>query len=174
MFTTLPRPSTRTPAQGMNQCTVFGRLFRGHQYYTLNESNLCLNEEKKILKEKIIILTYLATPQHNNSCSGDHEIYKFGRPFVGYYNSIITLSVLCLGVEKKILKKIMHFHYITYMATPLHENLCLGVINLPFWQTLHLLSLLLLRQIIVKVRNTLFKGSANKRQITIITNLFII
>ena len=31
-----------------------------------------------------------------------------------------------------------------------------------------------LRQIIVKVRNTLFKGSANKRQITIVTNLFII
>ena len=31
-----------------------------------------------------------------------------------------------------------------------------------------------LRQIIVKVGNTLFKGSANKRQITIITNLFII
>ena len=32
----------------------------------------------------------------------------------------------------------------------------------------------LLQQIIVEVRNTLFKGSANKRQITIITNLFII
>ena len=32
----------------------------------------------------------------------------------------------------------------------------------------------LLRQIIVKVRNNLFKGPANKRQITIITNVFII
>ena len=34
--------------------------------------------------------------------------------------------------------------------------------------------LIMLRQIIVKVRNTLFKGSANKRQITILTNLFVI
>ena len=34
--------------------------------------------------------------------------------------------------------------------------------------------LIMLRQIIVKVRNTLFKGLANKRQITIVTNLFII
>ena len=33
-----------------------------------------------------------------------------------YY--ILGLSDLCLGVEKKIFKEIMHFHYMTYMATP--------------------------------------------------------
>ena len=30
----------------------------------------------------------------------------------------LSLSDLCLRVEKKILKEYMHFHYKTYMATP--------------------------------------------------------
>ena len=40
--------------------------------------------------------------------------------------NILSLSDLCLGVEKKIFKEIMHFHYMTYMATPLHKNPCPG------------------------------------------------
>ena len=42
-----------------------------------------------------------------------YEINKIeiGRPFLG-------LSDLCLGVEKKLLKEIMHLHYNTYMAMP--------------------------------------------------------
>ena len=47
-----------------------------------------------------------------------HEIYNFGRPFLGHHNYILSLSDLCLGVEKKIFKEIMHFHNMTYMATP--------------------------------------------------------
>ena len=33
-----------------------------------------------------------------------------------YY--MFGLSDLCMEVEKKICKEIMHFHYITYMTTP--------------------------------------------------------
>ena len=33
-----------------------------------------------------------------------------------YY--ILGLFDLCMGVEKKIFKELMHFHYMTYMATP--------------------------------------------------------
>ena len=51
-------------------------------------------------------------------CPGGHEIYNFGRPFLCHHNYILSLSDLCLGVEKKIFKEIMHFHYMTYMATP--------------------------------------------------------
>ena len=47
-----------------------------------------------------------------------HEIYNFGRPFLGHHYYIISLSDLCLGAEKKIFKEIMHFHYMTYKATP--------------------------------------------------------
>ena len=47
-----------------------------------------------------------------------HEIYNFGRPFVGHYCYILSLSNLCMGAEKKIFTEIMHFHYLTYMATP--------------------------------------------------------
>ena len=51
---------------------------------------------------------------------GGHEIYNFGRPFLGHYYYILTGSLfdLCLGVEKKIFKEIMYFHNVTYMATP--------------------------------------------------------
>ena len=55
----------------------------------------------------------MATPLHKNPCVRGHEIYSFGRPFLGHYYYILGLSDLCLGVEKKILKEIMHFHYMT-------------------------------------------------------------
>ena len=56
------------------------------------------------------------------------RVYTFGRHFIGHYNYIheLTLSVLCLGVEKKTFEEIMHFQYIVYMAKTLHKNLCPG------------------------------------------------
>ena len=51
-------------------------------------------------------------------------VYNFGRSFFGHHNYtlILSLSVLCLAVEKKAFKEIMNFHYMTYMATPLQKN----------------------------------------------------
>ena len=46
-----------------------------------------------------------------------HESFIFGRPFLGLHFYVLSLSDLCLGVEKKIFIEIMHFHYMTYMAT---------------------------------------------------------
>ena len=43
-----------------------------------------------------------------------HEIHNFGRPFLGYHYYILSLSDLCLGVEKKVYKQIMYFHYMSY------------------------------------------------------------
>ena len=43
-------------------------------------------------------------------CPGGHEIYHFGRSFLGHHYNTLSLSYLCLGVEK-IFKEIMHFHY---------------------------------------------------------------
>ena len=63
-------------------------------------------------------MTYMATPEHQNPGPGGHEIYNFGTPFLGHHYYILGLFHLCLGVEKKIFKEIMHFHYMTYMATP--------------------------------------------------------
>ena len=62
-------------------------------------------------------MTYMATPYHKNPCPWGHEIYNFGRPFLGHHYNIFSLFNLCLGVEKKILKGLMHFHYMTYMVT---------------------------------------------------------
>ena len=55
---------------------------------------------------------------HQNSSPGGHESYSFGRLFFGNHYYILSLSDLCLGVEKMILIGIMHFHYMTYMAIP--------------------------------------------------------
>ena len=59
----------------------------------------------------------MATPLHKNPCPRGHQIYNFGRPFLGHYY-ILGLSDLCLGKEKKIFKEIMQFHYTTYMPHP--------------------------------------------------------
>ena len=55
-----------------------------------------------------------------------YEIYNLGNLFLGHHYYILGLSNLWMGVEKKILKEIMHFHHTTYMATPLHKNPCPG------------------------------------------------
>ena len=49
--------------------------------------------------------TYMATPEHKNPCPRGHEIYNFGRPFLGYHYYIFGLSDQCLRVEKKIFKQ---------------------------------------------------------------------
>ena len=63
-------------------------------------------------------------PKHKNPCPRGHEIYNFGTPFLGHHHYIRGLSDLCLGIEKKIFKEVMHFHYMTYMATSQHKNPC--------------------------------------------------
>ena len=52
-------------------------------------------------------------------CPGCHAIDNFVRPFLGSHYGILSLFELCpgLGVEKKLLKEIIHFHCINYMAT---------------------------------------------------------
>ena len=60
----------------------------------------------------------MATPLLKNPYPGGHEIYNFGRPFLGHHYYIFNLSDLCLGVKKKIFKGIMHLHYMTHMVAP--------------------------------------------------------
>ena len=94
-------------------------------YNILSLSDLCLGIEKKIFKEIMQFhnMTYMAMPQPKNPCSKSHQIYNFGKPFLGHHYYILSFkSDLCLGVEKKIFKEIMHFYYMTNMAMPLHKN----------------------------------------------------
>ena len=53
-----------------------------------------------------------------------YEIYNFGTPFLCHHYYTLSLFDLCLGVEKKIVKEIMQFHYMTYMTMLLHKNRC--------------------------------------------------
>ena len=47
-------------------------------------------------------MTYMATPKRKKPCPGGHEIYNFGRPFLGCHYYILTLPDICKGVEKKV------------------------------------------------------------------------
>ena len=60
--------------------------------------------------------TNMAMPLHKNPCPRGHEIYNFGRPFLGHHYYILGLSDLCQRAEKKIFKEIMQFNYMTYLA----------------------------------------------------------
>ena len=50
-------------------------------------------------------MTQMVRLLHKNHCLRGHEIYNFGRPFLGHHYYILGLSDLCLGEEKKIYKK---------------------------------------------------------------------
>ena len=88
------------------------------------KSNSYQRVENEILKE--IYITYMAMPQHINYCADGHNI----RPFLGHHNYIVlSLSVICLEVEKKIFKEIMHFHYMTYMTMACTRTPVPGVVK---------------------------------------------
>ena len=55
-----------------------------------------------------------------------HEIIIFGKPLIDHHYHLISLSDLCPGVEKKILKEIMYFHYMTSFHALAQEPLPLG------------------------------------------------
>ena len=55
-------------------------------------------------------MTYIAMPQHMNPCTKGHEIYNFGKTFLDHHYYILSLSDLCLGVEKEIFKETHQFY----------------------------------------------------------------
>ena len=64
-------------------------------------------------------MTYMAMPLHMNPCPQGNEFYNLGSPFLGHHYYILSLSNLCLGVEKKIFKEIINeFSQYDYMAMP--------------------------------------------------------
>ena len=69
-------------------------------------------DELKILEEIMHFhyMTYLATFLHKNPCPEGHEIYNFGGLFLGYHYYTLSMSDLCLGVDKKIFMEIIYFH----------------------------------------------------------------
>ena len=75
------------PLLGVHETYYFGRNFLGHHYYILSLSYLFLGVEKKILNEimHFQFMNYMTTPQPRKPCPGGHEIYNFGRPFLGHH-----------------------------------------------------------------------------------------
>ena len=47
----------------------------------------------------------MATPNIRTLSPRGHEIYNFGRPFLGHHNFILSVAYQCLAVEKNIFKR---------------------------------------------------------------------
>ena len=47
-------------------------------------------------------MTNMATPILQEPLLGGHEIYNFGRPFLGHHYNILSFSDLCMGVKRSI------------------------------------------------------------------------
>ena len=60
----------------------------------------------------------MAFSYDKNRSPRGHAIYNFGDSFLVHNYYIHSMSDLCLGIEKKILEEIIHFHYVTYMKIP--------------------------------------------------------
>ena len=120
----------KNPCTWGHEIYNFGRPFLCYDYYIFSLFDLCLGV-KKIFKEIMhfhyTCMTYMATPQHKNPCTRGHESYSFGRPFLGHDYYILSLSDLCLGVEKKIFKKNYAFSpYDLYGHTLAQEPMAQG------------------------------------------------
>ena len=63
----------------------FGRPFIGHHHHILNLSDSCSIVDKKRSKNIAFSLNGQNMPQHKNPCPGCHEIYNFGRSFLGHH-----------------------------------------------------------------------------------------
>ena len=99
------------PLSRQNEIHNFGRPFFSH-YIALHV--ICLNHALVKTKrgEEILRVHDMTTPQHKNPCIEGDSIYNFCRLFPDHHYYTLSLSDLCLSEEKKILKEIMHFHYI--------------------------------------------------------------
>ena len=51
----------------------------------------------------------MAPPLHKNPCPRGPKIYNLGKRILDHHNYTLGLSVLCLGVEKKIFKNFINF-----------------------------------------------------------------
>ena len=60
----------------------------------------------------------MSTPLHKNLCPGAHDIHNFGILFLGFHYFILSLSDLCLELERFFFLEKMHFHYMTYVHIP--------------------------------------------------------
>ena len=75
-------------------------------------------------------------PTQKDTSPSGHEIYNFGRPFLGYHYYILNLSVPCSRDEKREREEILHFHYMTKL-----HPLGMGVVKFTnsFFLTLQML-----------------------------------
>ena len=73
-------------------------------------------------------MTYMATSRHKNPCPGGHEIYNFCNTFHGHHYCQVSLSDLCLGIEKTIFNAFSL--YDLYGLAPAPESL-------PWWSLIY-------------------------------------
>ena len=107
----------RTPVPGLHYIYNFCRPLVGHQYHihVLHLSDPCPSVDKK--RRRNILLTIWPCPSSRTTAPGVMIFTILVDPSMVIITILFSSFDLCLDVEKK-LTKIMHFHYMRYMATP--------------------------------------------------------
>lgn len=91
---------------------IFVDPILAQHFYKLGFSDLCIRVENDILNENNALSLY---DQYDHALAKDplprgNKIYQnFGISFLGYQNYILSLSVVCSGVEKKVFKQMHQF-----------------------------------------------------------------
>ena len=116
-------PQHKNPCPGGHEIYNFGSPFLCLHNYILSLSEQCLGEQRKRFLKQIMhfhYMNFMVTHVHKNPCPRGHEIYNFGRPFLGHHYYILRLSDQCLGEETNIFKEIQQFYtYYLKITSPL-------------------------------------------------------
>ena len=131
-MTYMTMPQHKNPCPGGHDIRILDRAFLGDHHYILNLSDICPSVDKK-RRINVALSLYGHCPSIRTSAQWGHEIYNFGRHLLGHYYYTLSLSDPCLGLGKTILKIILHFNCMTYLAKTQHKNPCPGGHNFFFY-----------------------------------------
>ena len=116
-MTYIAKPQHKNPSPGGHKIYNFRSPFLGR----IILSDLRMGVEKKDFKEIIHVhcMTYMGIPKHKNPSPGSHELYNFGRPFIGHYYILFSLSDPCPKVKKLFLRNTSILHFLSEILPPL-------------------------------------------------------
>ena len=125
-----------------------------YQYYILRLSDPCPEVKKKRRNNAFSIYNLYGHARAQTLLHRGHGIYNFVISFPDHHNYKRSLSYLCPGVEKKILKKtsIVHFYSKNYLPMRWGQWNLQFLVSLPY--TCYIPNLVKIGPVVVNARHT--------------------
>ena len=97
----------KNPCLGGHKICDFGRLSLGHHYDTLSLCKLIMPQSKEDFQRNnaFSLNDFYDHAPAQEPLPWGHEIYNFGRLFLGHHYHLLSLSVPCSEVEKNFFKE---------------------------------------------------------------------